>query len=385
MRKIILVVLFLSVAVAAGIYVFSRKAPQLLRDAIARSINKSVSIDAIEYRFPGTFELRGFRILESREPFINEVCFSVDKVLLDVSPLSLSQEQLIIDKIDVREALVVVRNRGGKLYHALSDAMTQADTPAAGEAGGMPATARVDSQLPLLIHRFHLGSSRFQFVDYDVQDTGFVVELDQIEANLRHIAFPPQAVKTVYRVDARLAQGRGQKAAAFEASGWTVFGDYDTDALFRLTDLSLPYFRPYYSQVSPAEIEEGWLSSRASLRIVQKQVTANIDLELAGLYFKSYESGDELFGLKADEILSFLKDRSGRLQFPFVLQWELGQRGVEKREIVRRAIERSLKRTLIGNVGNVLERTLGKLSGSDMDPSKDDWEDTLKKVKKLFR
>jgi hypothetical protein len=372
MKKLVLILLVLAVLFAAGVYFFSRRAPDLLKGSLERALNKTVRIQAIEYRFPGTFELQGFRVLENEEPFRDEICFSVDKVLLHVSPLSLTRSRLLITSVDVSEALVVVRNRRGKLFHALSGAMKAA--PAGGPEGPVTEAAAAPAQMPLVIQRFHLGKSRFQFIDYDVQQEGFVVELDQIEAQLKRLAFPASQTKTHYQVEARLS-----------VSGWTVLSGYDTDALFRVTDLSLPYFKPYYTQVTPADIEEGRLTSYSSLRISQKIVTANVDLELADLYFRSYETGEELFGLKADEILSFLKDSAGKLKFQLVLQWELGQRGVEKREVIRRAIEQSLKKTLLGNVGNVLERTLQKLSVSDMDETKDDLEDTLKKVKKLFR
>ncbi len=382
MRKIIFAFLVLAVLISGGLYAFSRKAPDLLRQAIQRSINKNVRIDAIEYRFPWTFELKGFQILETREPFVNEVCFAVDKVLLDVSPLSLSSNRLIVDSVDVNGARVVVRKRNGKLMHAFSGVLPAADAAAAEKTAPEAAPGPA---LPLVIHRFHLAQSRFQFMDYDVQETGFVIEVDQIEADFQNLILPPGPGRTSYKIDARLLQGRQQRSAELHVTGWTELAGYETDALLRVTDLSLPYFRPYYGQITAAEIEEGRLSSRAALRIHDRLFTGDLDLEVAGLYFRGYEEGEELFGLKADQILSFLKDSAGRLQFHIVLQWDLNDHGVEKKAVIRRAIEQSLKKTLLGNVGGILEKTLQKFSDPDSGASKEDWDDTLKKVKKLFQ
>ena len=58
---------------------------------------------------------------------------------------------------------------------------------------------------------------------------------------------------------------------------------------------------------------------------------------------------------------------------------------MQKRERIRQAIEKSLKKTLLANVGNILEKTIKTFSEGGMDQAKDDFEDTLKKVKKLFR
>ncbi len=387
MKKTVLTLLILAVLISSGLYAFSRKAPELLRKAIENAIDKDVRIEAIEYRFPWTFELKGFQILETSEPFKGEICFSVDKVLLDVSPVSLSsRKRLIVDSIDVRGARVVIRKRGNKLMHALSGAKTSA---ASGTPGEPPGASQSSSTLPLTIRRFHLGESRFQFMDYDVQEAGFVIELDQIEADIQDVSVPPVAEKTNYRIDARLPQGRQQRAGDLHAAGWTVFSNDETDAQLRVSDLSLPYFRPYYGQVTPAEIEEGRLSSRTALRIHDRAITADVDLELVGLYFKGYEEGDQLFGLKAEEILPFLKDSAGRLQFHVVLEWDLNDRTTDKRAIIRRAIEKSLKKTLLGNIGGILEKTLQKFADPETvlskTSSKGDLKEALKKVKKLFR
>ena len=129
-----IVVLVLAVLLAAGVNIVSRKAPQLLRKNIERALNKTVNIRTIEYHFPWNFELSGVEIRETHAPFTGEICFAVDKILLDVSPLSLSQKNLIIDRAKVQEALIVIRHREGKLYHVLSDA-----APAPGAGGGASA------------------------------------------------------------------------------------------------------------------------------------------------------------------------------------------------------------------------------------------------------
>jgi hypothetical protein len=382
-RKLILALLVLAVLVSGGLYYFARQAPDLLRQAIERAIEKNVRIESIEYRFPWSFVLRGFRILETREPFADEVCFEVDKVDLEVSPLSLSASRLILDRVDASEALIVVRNRKGKLMHALSDASAESPPPAGPSGIQQPAAG---TPLPLAIRRFRLSRSRFQLIDYDVREEGFVTQLDDIEAGVQDLAFPPSEERTFYRVDARMPQGRQRTSAVFRLSGWSVFRDSETDALLQVSDLSLAYFKPYYSQVTPAEIEEGSLSTRAALRIHERRLTTNIDLELNGLYFKSYEEGEQLFGMRADEILAFLKDSAGKLKFQIVLQWQMDEKGVEKRRLVREAIERSLQKTVLGNVGNILEKTIQQFSDSGLDHGdKEDLEDALQKVKKLFQ
>ena len=189
MRKIILLLLILAVLISGGLYAFARKMPDLVRSGLQRSIHKTVHIDAVEYRFPWSFELRGFQILETQAPFAGEPCFAVDKVLLDVSPISLSRSRFIIDNVDVSGARVVVRKRDGKLMHAFSEATGV--SAAAGAEKTLP-KASSGQDLPLVIRHFRLSQSRFQFIDYDVQQSGFVMELDQIEAAIRNMPHQTQ-------------------------------------------------------------------------------------------------------------------------------------------------------------------------------------------------
>ena len=383
MRKIILAVLVLAVLIAGGINYFSRKAPELLRKSIERSLDKTVKIENIEFNFPWNFELSRVEIRDDRGPFKGEVCFAVDKIHLEVSPLSLSQKDLVVDRVDVENAAIFIRSRGGKLYHVLSDAMLV--KPA---SQGQPAEAGAASSkgtLPLAIHQFRLSNGNFQFIDYDAQPGGFVITLDHIQAVLKDIHLPAQDEKTFYRIDAKLSQGRDQKPAELKVSGWTVFAGYDTDALLTASGLHLPYFQPYLAQVTPAQIQDGYLTCRSSIRVDQKNLTANADIELNGIYFQSYENGEQLFGLKAEEILSFLKDVAGRLKFQIVLQWVLDDPNLKKSDVIRRSIEQSLKKTVLGNVGNILESTLKKIGEGGLDSSKEDLQGALKKVKELFR
>ena len=385
MKKILLAVLVLAVLVAGAFNYFSRRAPELLRQSIERALDKTVKIRNIEFNFPWNFELSGVEIRDKREPFNGEVCFVVDKINLAVSPLSLSRKDLIIDRVDVENATIIIRSRGQKLYHILSDAMPaepSAKSPRASSEGDVPGAG---ATLPLAIRQVRLSNGKFKYIDYDVQSDGFVISLDHIQASAKDINLPAKEEKTFYRIDARLPQGRDQKSAELKMSGWTVFSNYDTDVMLTALDLHLPYFEPYLGQVTGARIRDGYLTSRSSMRVDKQDLTVNADLELNGLYFESYEAGDQLFGLKAEEILSFIKDVAGRLKFQIVLQWNLSDPQVKKSDVIRRSIERSLKKTVLGNIGNILENTLKKIGEGGIDSPKEDWEGTLKKVKELFR
>src|SRR3989344_8932367 len=107
-KHILLLTLILAAALVFTINILSQRAPDLLRGAIEKALNKKVIIRSIDYHFPGIFDLEGFEIQE-KEPFPGAASFVVQHIRLDVSFLSLSKKRLVIDKIDVEDADITIR------------------------------------------------------------------------------------------------------------------------------------------------------------------------------------------------------------------------------------------------------------------------------------
>ncbi len=383
MKKLLIVLAVLLVVAVVAINIFSRKAPEMLVRSIENALHKKLLIRSIDYHFPGIFELEGFEIKETKD-FAGETSFYVDKIRLEVSPLSLSQKKLVIDAIQVENATVVIRKYHGKLNHAFSDAV-KASEPAGPADQTTASLKRLPAELPLEIRRLTFSKSNFKFIDYDAQEGGFVIVLDEIDAVIDNIALPFSEEKTLYKVGARMPQGRDQKAAEIKLSGRTQFRTKDTDANFSVQGAYLPYFEPYYRQVTQASIANAYVDSRISVLLQHNDMKLDAGLEISELYFQAYESDNQLFGLRAEEILSFLKDRSGRLKFQIEAEWNIADRSVSAKDIIRKSIERSLKKTVIGNVGNILENTLQKLGDAGLDNKKESLEDKIKRIKDILK
>ncbi len=388
LKKIALTLLFFVVTGTIALGIFARRAPALLRAAIERSLDKPVTIGAIEYHFPASFDIEGLEIRDNA-PFAGEVTLKADRIRVHASPLGFSKRMLIIDEIEVDGATIAVRKLKGRLYHALSSA-TGAASPEETVSSAEGSAGKTGSAVPLEIGRFHLIRGHFEFADYDAAEGGFVTALDGIHTDVRHVALPLDETATSYKLTAQVNQGRDQQPAALTAEGWTRFTDLDTDARLDLKGLFLPYFRPYYGTVTPALIRSGTLDSKALLKIEKKQLTANADFEIVGLLFEGYEGGGELFGLNADQMIGFLKDSSGRLKFQIAAEWNIADRGVRARDVIRRSIEKSLKRTLFGNVGNIVINAYKRYADTDAaDPTdtgkpKDELQEAITKVKDFF-
>lgn len=380
LKKLLIAAIVLAAAFVLAVSLFEKKAPDLLRSGIQRALKKDVRVKTITYHFPLTFELDGFEVLE-RAPFPGEPVFRADGIRLVISPVTLAKKALVIDRVEVSDAEIVIRKYKDKLTHALSDAVSAETTAPASVAAGTVERPGI----PLKIGVFRLHNGRFRYVDYDVQEGGFVIGLEGIEASVRDLRMPLSDADTSYSVKARMPQGRDEKPADVAISGWTQFSTLETDVRLTLDRVHLPYFRPYYSQVTPAAISEGYLTNRTRARIHDRVLEANAAFELSQLHFEAYEPGEALFGLRADELLGFLKDSSGRLQFQFDFKWDLKDRSVKLKDVLRKSIEKSLKTTILRSAGDVIAKVLQKSLESAGDDSKaETLEKKLNRVKEEF-
>ena len=368
------------VFIAAG--VLAHKAPDMLVQALEKSLGKRILIRALQYHFPGVFELEGFEIKETRE-FAGETSFSVDKIRLDVSSLSLSQRKLIISVIQVENAEVIVRKLGGKLVHAFSDAGKK-ETSSASVLSRSSTETNHDT-LPLIIQHFILKNSHFKFIDYDIKPEGFVIALDNIDSLIEPIELPFTTANTRYQISANMPQGPDKKPARIEITGRTRFKTADTDAEITIQSAYVPYFQPYYNQMTQASIESASLDSHINLLIEHNDLTLTAEAAVFDLKFRVYGTDDQFFGLNPDEMFAFLKDRDGNLRFQIVSKWNIADPNLKPKDVIQKSIERSLKKTVIGNVGNILQKTLQKMGEQGLDKNKESIEAGIKKLKDIFK
>lgn len=375
----VLIVLFSALIVLAA-NVIQRKAPEFLRDAIGRSLNKKVVIQNITYRFPRSFGLEGFEVREKGAPFDGDIELYVDHLALDLSPVSFSQKKLIITSLDIDDAEVVVRKHRGKLYHVFSGV---AAPPAEAPADGPKKGGRV--AMPLEIRDIRLKNCHFKFADYDAGKTGFVMTFDKIEGRVREVSVPATRRRTSFDATAELMQERDQRPARVALSGWTMFETMDSDVKLSIQGAHAPYFRPYYGLVTGSVLEDGYADANARLLLKNRLMDLNAGFELSGLLFSSYEDGDQLFGMKADQVLTFLKDSAKKLKFQISLQWNVDEE-VKLKDLVRKSIVRSLRETLLGNVGDVLMNAIQKAAENAEGPGKKGGvEERIKKIKDFFK
>ena len=68
------------------------------------------------------------------------------------------------------------------------------------------------------------------------------------------------------------------------------------------------------------------------------------------------------------------------------MKWNIADRSADPRSAIRRSIERSLKSTVLGNIGNILQKTIEKISEKGgFEQAKNDSGGVVSKLKNFFK
>lgn len=380
LKKILVLLIVVAIAAFAALNLLSKNAPGLLRAAVESALGKRVEIGDIDFRWPGSFVLRDFVVYEDA-PFASDICFRVSQLRLEVNPAGLRSQKLHIRSVEIEGAEAVLRKKDGQAYHFLSAALKPA-APAASPAAGASSAPRT---LPVRIDSVRFEGCVFRFADYDVRPEGFALSMEDISGWLEDLSLPMSSQWSAYEVRGRLIQGRGVRTAEGRLKGRTRFADAETDASLELTGVSLPYFTPYLGRITQATLAEGFLDLRTELAISRGVLNANVVTEVAQLHFAGYESGDQLFGISAPELLGYLKDSSGRLRFQMPLQWDLRDPSAKPYRVIRAAIERSLRELVLGNLGSIVTQKVFKATDLGGEAAKNTLDERIEKVKDFFK
>ncbi len=384
LKKILIFIIVSAALFSMALGIVARKAPGILIQSLEKALNKKVSIEYIEYHFPLSFEIQGLKVKDSGI-FSGDNCFSAEEIHLSLSWLSLSQKSLIIDKMELDNAFVSVRQYHGKLLSIFSDALSNVNTVQGNKSQKPSAQAEARREL-LNIHEIIFRKSAFQFIDYDVDSKGFVIALQNVEGGIQNVSLPFSGERMIFGIHARVAQGRDQRSADLSLNAWRDFRRGDSDTRLGIKGLYLPYFSIYTKKVTPAVIENGYADGQLRFHTVASDMEMAADVEMSGLLFGSYESNGELFGLNAERILLFLKDRNGKLKLPLSAAWNLDAKALKPEMAIRKGIERAMKASVFGSVDHILDKALKK--GGDLDEESSESggvEGTIKKIKDLLK
>lgn len=375
MRKILPIVLLVLLAVLVGLGFLLRKAPSLAVTAIERQLGKDVQLQGLRYHFPSGFEIRKLAVVE-KGTFNGEQSFYVENVSLQLNLPALLAKKIVITSLDIKNPQIIIRKLRGRVTHALSPSLPP--PPGAAQSAPPSAAPSKGQAFSFLIERMKVREGYLRWIDYDIAQQGFVLEVQRIDADMKDISL--DGGKISYEIAGEILQGRDHAPAAVNAQGWANPASWDTDTKLNVSELWVPYFEPYYKMVTPSVIDDGIVNVRSGTVVKNKHWSTSAQLDVRQLSFKAFEAGDQIFGIEAPPLLDLLKNRSGAIALNVVIDWNMADPSVPFSQAMRRSLQESIKSTFLNNIGTVVENTLDKIS-EDPDFLKKDWKNVLNKIK----
>ena len=379
MKKFFLLLLMVLALAAAGAAILIRRVPDMVVTVLEKQLGKDVSLADLRYSFPGTLQISKLAIIESGE-FKGETSFYVENVTVEINTAALLAHKIALTELTVENPQITIRKYKGKVIHALSMPM-----PAAGDASPDASGAGASSErapVPFSIEKLHVRHGILKWIDYDIAREGFAVVCQNITADVQNLSLDRPDAKMTYELGADIVQVRGRKSAAVEARGWTKLDNIDTDASVSVRGLWLPYFSPYYQTVTSSVLQDGTADIQSSTHILRGQWTTNARLGLTDLAFASFEPDGKLFGFEAAPLIDILRNQAGRITLDLVIEWDMNDKSLTFKQVVRRSIEQSIKRTFLTNLQNVVGNALERIQ-SDPDGLKKDWKGVLEQFRKV--
>lgn len=382
LKKIIFALTLLTVLALLSTAFVARKLPDLAVRNIRQTLGREVAIGSLKVRFPLRLEMDQLTVTEN-DPFKGEPAFYVERAVASVDAWELlTARKVRFTDIELTRPKLIFRKTAGKVYHAFR-IRPDAARGASGAGPGTPGSAPAAGIPPLKFEHVKVRDGRLQFMDYDADRKGFVITLLRITGDLKDLALPADGSRLQFDLEAFMDQGRDVPAGRLKLSGHWRRESLEGETSLSLQGVHLPYFEPYYRQVTPSRISDGELDLVASARSPRGVLAAHSKWTLRRLEFGQAEPGNELLGFDANLIQGILAGDDGILHLDLELEMDLRDRSTPFREVLLQSLRRSIRATFLSNFDSVLKSTVDKITEKGPGLLQEtSWKDLLKKNKR---
>jgi hypothetical protein len=393
LKKILVSLVILLVVLSCAAVLALRKTPVMLETLLERELQKDVVLEGVSYRFPLNLSIEKFSILE-KGPFKGEASFYAENMIFDVNLAAFLSRQILINEIRLKKPTLIVRKLRRDVVHAFSSPKPSTVGSKKSSVPTGETKKKGGAAFSLKIASIIIDEGVLKWIDYDISDEGFVLQVQNISSKIQNFTFPPTQQPVDYDLEARVVQGRQHSPATLSLKGWTQIDDLETRANGSLKELWIPYFEPYYRKVTSARVRDGLLDVTSTHKIENRDLTSNSRADIRRLSFDAFEQDNEIFGMDAELLLNLLKNQSGGLTLDLVIRWDMKDPQSNFKSVLRKSISHSLQSTLVNNFQNIVGNTLDKLSdklsdklesqAGGQETGKPNWKGLLDKIQEVI-
>ncbi|NWF93196.1 MAG: DUF748 domain-containing protein [Syntrophaceae bacterium] len=356
MKKWLIIVGIIALFFIGGYFVVSFYAVKFIEARLQRVVGPGFTMAEIKIR-PTYLSARGIRY---EDPLSKRRFFSIEEMRIYPALLSFLKGTLL----EVRECAILgpsaifYRSQEG---HFIGPWTAMGKKEKAGEIPDKKEKKEKES-VRIKIDRFRIKKGSVDFEDEKVGGRPPQIRLRDVDLEIKNVQYPFLSIHSPIELKGKM-KGR-EKDGSFSIKGWIDLRTMDMATWFKLQEIEVKTFEPYYRKKVSAEIESGRLDLEAKIDVKQKMIDAPGQLELIDLRIK--EEGTVLW-IPAKALLSLLKQRDNRIQLRFHVKGNIDDPQFSLQETFFTRIALSLAETLgipIKVVGEtVLEGTTKGIGG----------------------
>jgi len=234
---------------------------------------------------------------------------------------------------------------------------------------------RKDSVL-VKVDLFRILKGSFDFEDMKPGGSPAEIRLREVDLELKDLQYPFVSSRSPIKLKGKI---KGEKQdGSFDTKGWLDLKNMDMETSFKIQEVDIKIFEPYYRKRVSAEIETGHVNMDAKIAVKKRMLDAPGQLELADLRIK--EGGGTVLWVPAKYLISILKDKGNRIKVQFHVKGNMNdpQFSLQETFITRVAI--SLAETLGIPIKVIGETTIGGAG-----KGAEGFVEGLKSIEKLFK
>ena len=229
--------------------------------------------------------------------------------------------------------------------------------------------------IPIKIDRFRIRKGSVDFEDRKMGEPPAQIQLRELDLELKNIQYPFISSHSFIEVKGKI-KGRKREGNIY-TEGWIDFKNMDMETSFKVQEIDIKIFEPYYRKRVSAEIEAGHIDMEAKIGVKKRMIDAPGQLELVDLHIKG---GGTILWIPAKILVSLLKNKGDRIQIQFHVKGNMDDPQFSLQETFLTRVAVSLAETLgipIKVVGETIIGGTGKGAEGLIEG--------LKSIEKLFK
>jgi uncharacterized protein involved in outer membrane biogenesis len=325
MRKRNKVIIWIIGTIACLFILLNAALPLFAKRIIIQQIEENLSVKASLYRVSITPPL-SVNLIKLK---IGDI-FEADRVSVSPSLLGLLVGKLVFSSVEIINPVIVInQSKEGRL--------------------NIPQPKQSNASPPrVYLTALAVRNGKLVFSDEKISSPAFKTVLERINADISKVAFPPQSLKTNFKVSLDFSREQGGRIGSALFSGWLDWFPKNMDASLKIDNLDITYFSPYYGDfISSRELLSAKLNTNTAFKSSNNALSVFTNFRLSDI---AYAKKDDLSPPSINLVqnaLDFFTDPHGNLDLDFEIDTRMDSPGItipQLQKLILKAAAKNLAR-----------------------------------------